>query len=152
VHDEVHSNSYTADIKTQTSLSQQQVIEKLEESQAEDNYQYDETGKLISDAAEGIDRIEWTVYGKIRKITKGTTTIEYGYDAGGNRITKTVDDDGTVVTTFYVRDAQGNVLAVYNNTTEDSYVWREQHLYGSSRLGMVKPDMKATVSPAYDPI
>src|SRR5690606_24914679 len=75
VHDEVQSNGYTADIKTQTTLNKQEVNADFAESQAEDKYQYDEPGDLISDAAEGIDRIEWTVYGKIRKITKGTTTI-----------------------------------------------------------------------------
>ena len=66
------------------------------------NYTYDAIGNLTGDAAEGIDvsKIEWTVYGKIKKIVKRTqianvttlVTIEYEYDASGNRIYKKVDN------------------------------------------------------------
>ena len=65
-----------------------------------DNYTYDAIGNLKTDHAEGIDNIEWTVYGKIAGIIKdedknpATTTdktsILYTYDASGNRISKTV--------------------------------------------------------------
>jgi len=76
--------------------------------------------------SETIGRINWTVYGKIKGLTKGAG-INYGYDAGGNRITKKVGDNYT----FYIRDAQGNVLGIYekNNT---NFSWAEQQLYGSS--------------------
>ena len=42
------------------------------------------------------------------------------------------------IATYYVRDAQGNVLSVYT-LQNGVYTWSEQHLYGSSRLGMVSP-------------
>ncbi|MDR1729998.1 MAG: hypothetical protein LBR52_04980 [Prevotellaceae bacterium] len=63
----------------------------------------------------------------------------------GNRISKTeiypkAIDDVKEITTYYVRDAQGNVMAVYNEKKyEDGKIdlsLTEQHLYGSSRLGM----------------
>ena len=70
--------------------------------------------------------------------------------AMGQRISKTVTNknttDGTdkFVTTYYVRDPQGNVLAVYEHKHGDSgngtFTLTEQHLYGASRLGMKKRD------------
>lgn len=112
-----------------------------------DDYQYDPIGNLVQEKTDGVDKtISWTVYGKIASIVKADgTTIEYGYDAAGNRITKKVTSGTGVVTTYYVRDAQGNVLGVYdkNSTT---FTWQEQHLYGSSRLGMVRPQWSLSAS------
>ncbi len=60
--------------------------------------------------------------------------ITYGYDAGGNRIFKQVTYSDTTINIYYVRDAQGNVLAIYGNTSHTPELkWKEQHLYGSSR-------------------
>ena len=72
------------------------------------------------------------------------------------------DNNGTK-TTWYVRDASGNVMSVYTldqleetpvvgggdspgpddtpENTNNMLVQRELHLYGSSRLGIVKPDL-----------
>jgi hypothetical protein len=48
-------------------------------------------------------------------------------------------DQGTVVKDiYYVRDAQGNVIAVYEKDAT-SFAWMEQHLYGASRLGIWRP-------------
>ncbi|MEE9363951.1 MAG: 3-coathanger stack domain-containing protein [Cellulophaga sp.] len=89
-------------------------------NQTANNYQYDAIGQLISDRAEGITNIEWRVDGKVRKITKNgrtanESTILFQYDGLGNRITKTEVE--TKKTTLYVRDAQGNVMAVYNSNS-----------------------------------
>ncbi len=133
VRDNVASNRYTTDIDDQATV----------------NYQYDNIGNMISDAAEGVTSIKWTVYGKIQSVTKvknGVTTImSYYYDVTGNRVMKKVNNK----ITFYIRDAQGNVMSVYDAqepeelTTIDAppigYTWAEQHLYGSSRLGMYTP-------------
>jgi RHS repeat-associated protein len=141
VKDAVGNSNYTEDI----------------DNQDDDNYKYDAIGNLIIDKAEGMydpasptsAMIEWTVYGKIASITKikagVTTTINYTYDASGNRISKTVTTGGTTSSTWYVRDATGNVMGVYDATVPTSganpigYTWQEQHLYGSSRLGMFTP-------------
>lgn len=46
-------------------------------------------------------------------------------------------------TTFYERDVNGNVLATYEQKTGSAdIIWKEQYLYGSSRLGVWKPNMK----------
>ncbi|BAV06167.1 YD repeat-containing protein [Filimonas lacunae] len=115
-----YTNNYSTDIDNQV---------------AANNYTYDSIGNLKSDAAEGITDIQWTVYGKIASITKNGNTISYTYDASGNRISKNAGD----VTTFYVRDASGNVMAVYEQTASTNTLQQtENHIYGSSRLGIQK--------------
>ena len=142
VKDNVNSSNYTVDI----------------DNQGVNNYTYDYIGNLKKDNAENINNIDWTVYGKIHGIVKPgssvdpTTTINYGYDPGGNRTSKVVtvsDVSDDVTSTFYVRDAQGNVLAVYSKRNGGTVNWNEQHLYGSSRLGMWRWD---TVPPNKPPI
>ncbi|TAF44769.1 MAG: hypothetical protein EAZ64_05995 [Sphingobacteriales bacterium] len=100
------------------------------DSQQPNNYSYDKIGNLLSDASEGITNIDWNVYGKIKTIAKPTGNINYTYDPAGNRQSKTLNTGST----YYVRDAQGNTLATYEDGT-----WAEQYLYGSSRIGMWKP-------------
>jgi RHS repeat-associated protein len=106
------------------------------DGQAVNNYSYDRIGNMTADNAEGITNISWTVYGKIKNITKSTGTIEYRYDASGNRIYKKTVISGATTETYYARDAQGNVMAVYEKQAANPLKWMEQHLYGSSRLGM----------------
>ena len=117
------------------------------------NYVYDAIGNLIEDKAEDISEILWNTYGKIKEVNRGTPTNErpdlaFAYDAAGNRILKLAKpsaDPATWKSTWYVRDAQGNVMAIYDDefeldeeTTNPTryFTLREQHLYGSSRLGM----------------
>lgn len=58
---------------------------------------------------------------------------------------KNVTTGDKFVTTYYVRDPQGNVLAVYEHKHGESdngtFTLAEQHLYGASRLGMRKRDL-----------
>lgn len=130
------------------------------DDQNDDNYEYDAIGNLIIDRSEGIydprpghehtPMIEWTVYGKIAKITKKkyvgsslkTTTIKYTYDAAGNRISKVVTPPtGGAKETWYVRDAGGNTMSIYEKNTSattTNLTQTEVHLYGSSRLGVMR--------------
>ena len=134
VDDVVAEDNYTKDIDDQNS----------------NNYTYDAIGNLKTDAAEGITNISWTVYGKIASITKSTGTITYSYDASGNRISKTANGK----TTVYVRDASGNVMSVYEKETATALKQTETHVYGSSRIGLIKERTKAsqtvTLSGGYD--
>ena len=98
---------------------------------------------------------KWTVTGKVSDVirTAGSQKpdLHFDYDATGQRIAKTVTNknttDGTdkFVTTYYVRDPQGSVLAVYEHKHGDSdngtFTLAEQHLYGAGRLGMRKRDV-----------
>ena len=102
------------------------------------NYQYDAIGNLIEDKEEGISDIEWTVYGKVKRVEKTNgDIIEFDYDPAGNRIRKATP----LSTTHYVRDASGNMMATYKETpTNDSLRWQSAMLYGSSRLGTYEAD------------
>lgn len=146
VRDAVGDNTYhseednlIADIDNQTDTS---------------NYVYDEIGNLVKDKAEGISNIKWSVYGKILEITRTatekvpTTIIKYTYDALGNRVGKMTDAGGEKQYTWYVRDAQGNIITTYTATGNNSdlsalqLTQDERYIYGSSRLGMYKyPDV-----------
>jgi RHS repeat-associated protein len=99
------------------------------DDQDADNYTYDAAGNLIQDKAAGITTdMTWSVYGKL--LTIPSKSITYQYDAAGNRIGKTVGSTST----WYVRDAQGNILATYSG---ENMALQEQEMYGSSRLGMI---------------
>lgn len=129
VSDNVPAGNYTEDIDNQTA----------------GNYDYDAIGNLVKDSAEGITSISWTVYGKIRQIVKGdSVVIVYTYDPSGNRISKAIIKSGSTDTarTWYVRDAQGNVMSVYEagkpSVNEGHLTQSELHLYGSSRIGLLR--------------
>ncbi|HEY8916285.1 MAG TPA: RHS repeat-associated core domain-containing protein [Chitinophaga sp.] len=119
------------------------------DSQDDDNYGYDNNGNLIKDKAADITKIDWTVYGKIKGITQSGLSLQYGYDANGNRIWKDVNGQKT----FYIRDEQGRVLGLYR-VVAGGISWEEQHLYGDSRLGMWQPgiSMNASADPEKDSI
>ena len=133
IFDEVDSTNYTEDIDDQTDAS---------------NYLYDSIGNLIKDKHEHIDTILWNVYGKISEIHKGADTIRYTYDAGGNRISKRVWNSSGDTTTWYVRDASGNVMSVYKILNDTAYQ-EELHLYGSSRIGILKPERNLNLDKQY---
>ncbi len=79
-------------------------------------YSYDAIGNLLNDPYENID-ITWDSYGKVRTVTKaGDYTMELFYDAGGQRVKKSVVNHSNSEynkTSWYVRAADGNLLAVY---------------------------------------
>ncbi|OYU94565.1 MAG: hypothetical protein CFE21_14910 [Bacteroidetes bacterium B1(2017)] len=132
VIDAISSSSYSGDI---------------ENGQTSSNYKYDALGNLIGDAQEEIGNIEWTVYGKIKKITRSNGSskpdLEFIYDPSGNRICKIVKpasgSSNDWVYTVYYRDAQGNIMSTY----ESKFTYSKQvntYIYGSSRLGELVPD------------
>jgi RHS repeat-associated protein len=144
VNDSASSGLQTDDIDDQGAF-----VSTVASINTVNNYRYDEIGNLIADSTEQIDTIKWTVYGKIKEIkrTSGSSkkNLKFEYDASGNRIAKQVLSSfgSWEKTTFYVRDAQGNVMSTYEESVVDSsftFKLKEQHLYGSSRLGMVNPE------------
>jgi RHS repeat-associated protein len=113
----------------------------IDNQTADENYEYDNIGQLTKDKQEGID-IDWRVDGKVKSVTKSNgTVISFEYDGLGNRIAKTVATATKTTTTYYERDAQGNVLSTYEMIKEGNqttYFLVEQDIYGSSRLGVEK--------------
>ncbi len=118
------------------------------EDQAPGNYAYDSIGNLVQDKKGRVEDILWTVYGKVAQVRKynGSTTT-FRYDAAGNRILKTDLRDGKRNSTYYVRDASGNVMGIYRQESEgadpeEDPKLLEQPIYGSSRLGLYRPGQK----------
>ena len=123
------------------------------ENQAADNYSYDAIGNLVKDNQEEIANIEWTVSGKIHAVTRKNGSLkpnlQFEYDASDQRtVKKVLKTDGSSQTTYYLRDASGNVMGVYQYsipatgtavTPGNAPVLTEQYLYGSSRLGVLTP-------------
>jgi RHS repeat-associated protein len=132
------------------------------DGQGTTNYDYDQIGNLKQDIQEQITAtattgITWNVYGKIKKITHdaGSTKpdLEFVYDGSGNRTKKiakprtggVASTQGAWTNTCYVRDATGNIMAVYEQTysgvTSSQFTvntnLKETDLYGSGRLGLI---------------
>ncbi|MBS1624357.1 MAG: hypothetical protein JST83_10080 [Bacteroidetes bacterium] len=123
------------------------------DNQGAGNYEYDKIGNLTKDVQGNLLSISWTPYGKISKIVKNNSTnteILFRYDATGNRIAKINKVNPADVTTwdytYYVRDAQGNIMATYDRSNISTgstpayaaiYKPAEVDLYGSSRLGLM---------------
>jgi hypothetical protein len=157
VNDVVSAGNYSDDIDDQGTFNNtHSTIETA------NNYGYDELGNLVGDAQEEIASIEWTVYGKMKKITRaGSSTkadLEFGYDASGNRLWKKVTPKGSgavISTYYYLRDAQGNEMCRYvkytNTTSQLMYVAEEHSIYGSSRVGVDNRKDTLYMSAAYTP-
>jgi len=122
INDAIANSNYTGDLTNQTNPN---------------NYTYDAIGELAGDINSNISNINWTVYGKLQSLTNSSGTITYTYNPNGERASKTAGG----VTTWYVRDAQGNPLALYTNAHSTTN-WIEQDLYGSSRLGLLTPNIR----------
>lgn len=128
-------------------------------TQSAGNYEYDAIGNLTKDASEFIKEITWTVYGKIKEIKrdeaglinagKSLPDLEFAYDESGNRILKIVKPRTPALSpqtdwiyTYYVRDAQGNIMATYEKKKSETksniyeFKLKEYSIYGSSRLGV----------------
>lgn len=129
----------------------------IETGQTNGNYQYNKNGQLISDFDEDIQTIEWTVTGKVKRITytndalvAGKHNVKFIYDPMDRRIAKLVylrSDNSRVQWTYYSYDAGGNVLATYErfrsftysdvtyNYYSESLALKDHLIYGASRLG-----------------
>jgi RHS repeat-associated protein len=110
------------------------------DNQSANNYTYDAIGNLTQDVKGGLSSIAWNPYGKITQISKGTNgNLYYDYDAMGNRVKKNfTQSNDNADNTWYVRDASGNIMAIYsrkNYGTNQQVLLENYELYGSSRLG-----------------
>jgi len=108
-------------------------------SQSSGNYEYDEIGNLMGDHSDHTS-MTWDVYGKLRTVDGGPEgSLDYTYDAQGNRLTKHIFPFNNI----YVRDASGNIIAIYEHASEFSNYTdkvKEFNVYGSSRLGTISLD------------
>ena len=141
----------------------------LEDLGGPNGYTYTARGELETEAWAAIGAARWTQAGKLRRVERNGNSVNGGYpadlafryDAAGHRVSKTEkpwDNNGSLLaeedwtTTFYIRDAQGEPMAIYERTYEPVGAnWRERltltelPLYGSSRLGLRREQMDRTV-------
>ncbi len=141
VADGVSSDAYSGDIAT---------------GQALNNYQYNLNGQLVTDLQEGIESIEWTVTGKVKKInfttaakTAGKHDVKFIYDPMDMRVAKVeylTSSHSMIKYTYYTYDASGNVMATYDrrigaqfgveNGYTDLLYLTDHTIYGSDRIGV----------------
>ncbi len=105
------------------------------------NYRYNALGELAKDISGGIDTIIWTNYYKVWKIRKHTgDSIKFVYDAKGEEVEKEfIPAIGAPTVTYYVRNAQGNILTIYKKQVVGlglSFSETERDIYGKKRIGV----------------
>lgn len=82
-------------------------------------YEYDAIGNLVKDRVNGQDTIRWNLYNKVveTRNNTGNNSLYFSYDAAGQRVSKLfrkgAGGNRTERGEYYVRNAGGNVLAVY---------------------------------------
>lgn len=144
VTDGIFNSGYDLDIKSQGGIYLKPFSGR--------NYTYDEIGNLVADSSEYIDTILWDLSNKVLAVRRnqagkalGLSDLEFSYDGMGNRISKRVitpqPGGADTIIYWYVRDAAGNPIAVYEQSRSsggDSLLtWLvERTIYGSQRLGL----------------
>lgn len=112
---------------------------------AKNNYSYDEIGELRKDSLEQIKEIKWTIYRKLKEITRypgsAKNNLKIDYDAAGNRIAKHIYTSNNLWlnSTYYVKDLAGNVMSIYSeNKSGNSLAYKqiEEDIFGNSRVGL----------------
>jgi RHS repeat-associated protein len=117
------------------------------------NYGYDAIGNLVRDDSEDIAQISWTPYGKVGAVKRTTAStkpnLAFGYDEGGNKLFQRTEGAGE---TWYLRDAQGNVMAVYEAAEEQTCPAATVALVVSGAPGSVVSVLVDGVDPAGFPV
>jgi len=157
VNDVANTSAYTTDIKGTSAA--------VAGNPGTFDYDYDNIGNLIKDNKEFISEIKWTVDRKVAAVIrnrvamfaagKNLPDLFFEYDANRQRVAKIekqIVNSGPTYpyvaennwkTTYYVRDASGNIMATYSKeftfVNGNNYTYRinakEFDVYGSSRIG-----------------
>jgi hypothetical protein len=121
-------------------------------------YTYNKIGQMVGeDKVEGDDHyVEYDVTGKVVKVfsdsAKTKLKIQNLYDDRGFRLAKrnyAWKNDTNVLkrTTWYVRDASGNVLSIYEkNDSTGQLTETEVPIYGSGKLGTYYPQQDGSTA------
>jgi YD repeat-containing protein len=108
----------------------------------DNNYLYTAIGELQVDKSEDIEEIVWRVDSKIAEVRRTSQSqkknLRFDYDAMGNRIAKHIYTDNAFTllekSTYYVRDASGNVMAVYDRIHRRIRRNRRVHAFRAAHL------------------
>lgn len=111
------------------------------DDQAAGNYEYNSIGQLVKNQQDNIEYI-YNAAGLVTAIKKNDNAyLNLYYNDRGQRVRKEVsfDNGGTWYETYYVRDASGSVMAIYESSygnLNSNAVATEYPIYGASRLGV----------------
>jgi len=115
------------------------------------SYQYNTIGQMTQQT-EGSNTlsIDYTVYGLVKAIRKGANKlVTYEYDDRGDRAIKTVYNpvatgNPVIKKTFYIHDAGGNIVTIYEQPAGGTVAQLEVPIYGAGRIATYKPASKTT--------
>ncbi len=112
-----------------------------------DNYVYNEIGQLVNNKSENITYF-YNASGLVTEVHKDNTPlVKFFYNDKNHRVRKESFNptNSSITTTFYVRDASGTTMAVYNTFDANvpgggsaSPTITEHTIYGAQRLGVYK--------------
>ncbi len=112
------------------------------------DYTYNAIGQMTRQQ-EGNDvmNVAYNAYGLTKNVRNATSQlmVEYAYDDRGDLVKRTDYTGGTAAKhTFYVRDASGNPLAVYEQVLpSDTPQLIEMPVYGAGRVAVYRPQLNA---------
>lgn len=127
------------------------------------SYQYNAIGQMTgedrTDPAADDQYVEYDVTGKVRKVysdeAQTQLNVEFLYDDRGFRLAKV--DHELEKTTWYIRDASGNVISIYAQEgvveiedgvpveNENALAPQEVPVYGSGKLGTLYPGQQGSM-------
>lgn len=124
-----------------------------------DSYTYNAIGQMTAqDNVTGTDMyVDYDVTGKVTQVfsdaAKTKLTTRYLYDDRGFRLAKeTYNTSGDLeFTTWYIRDASGNVMSTYEQSAGQSQITlTEIPVYGSGKLGMARAKLDGSLEYIYE--
>ena len=145
LNDMVQNSGYDDDLEDQGAFNKTNIPEN-------NNYRYDAIGQMTADMLEG-RHYTYDVYGLVTGIYHDAAhTMPYAryyYDDKGFRYKKVVYLASADVMTYYVCDASGNIISIYEASVppggnpEGGLTPIETPIYGSSRIGCYDADSRS---------
>jgi len=108
------------------------------DNQNANNYAYNAAGQLTGDTADN-SYMTYDAGGLVTQVhsdvLKTTLKASFEYNEQGGRLKKSAHNGSIVDETYYIRDAAGKIVAIYEKPDGQSLALKEQPIYGASRLG-----------------
>jgi len=141
----------TPDITAQQDNQLDKVINNVLGAGIYGDYHYNSVGQLEEEIREdGKNKyVEYDVTGKVTAVyadaAKTQRKVSYTYDDRGFRLSSHNEETGII--TWYIRDASGNVMSMYEEDTEESTLAQtEVPVYGSGKVGVYYPQQDGSTA------
>ncbi|MEO0554168.1 MAG: LamG-like jellyroll fold domain-containing protein, partial [Bacteroidota bacterium] len=124
---------------------------QLENIDGHATYHYNDIGQLTEEIGEDVQAkyVDYDVTGKVVAVyadeAKTAPKVTYQYDDRGFRLMSRNEDTGAE--TWYIRDASGNVMSIYEKKDEvGELVQKEVPVYGSGKIGAYYADQDGSMA------